>query len=36
VADPYGTGDSSPRDQWIGFIGAVAFIVLLAYTQYLQ
>jgi len=36
VADPYGTGDSSPSDQWFGFIGAVAFIFLLFYTQYFQ
>jgi hypothetical protein len=36
MADPYGTGDSSPRDQWIGFIGAFAFVLILVYTQFHQ
>jgi hypothetical protein len=33
MADPYGTGDSSPLDQWIGFLGALALIAILIYTQ---
>jgi hypothetical protein len=33
AADPYGTGDSSPRNQWIGFLGALAFVIILFYTQ---
>jgi hypothetical protein len=36
AADPYGTGDSSRLDQWIGFVGALAFILLLIYTQHAQ
>ncbi len=36
MADPYGTGDSSRLNQWIGFIGALAFVLLLVYTQYHQ
>jgi hypothetical protein len=33
AADPYGTGDSSPLNQWIGFLGALAFVIILFYTQ---
>ena len=33
VADPYGTGDSSRLDQWIGFLGALGFVLILVYTQ---
>lgn len=34
VAEPYGTGSSSRLDQWIGFLGALAFVLLLVYTQH--
>jgi hypothetical protein len=36
VASEYGKGDSSRLDQWIGFVGAMAFIALLIVTQIYQ
>jgi hypothetical protein len=36
VASEYGKGDSSRLDQWVGFLGAMAFVGLLIVTQFNQ